>query len=213
MGNVLSTTMDPGCSSMVLVTKQHQFNPYGGAWFAGVPPLYNLRPAARAAQHPGSGWSVFPIWGGSCRFRVVWLPPATGTKGPPYNDGALDPWDGWPAAGTYMGGTAAVQFENAGGGWTFCGHFHRHTTGTPVAAPDQPLSVAQGLALQAAGPFVLGVDFTIEERGFNSGGYREVWRVVPILRKDADPATLRIADDLAPHWAKRDAAAGDAQDP
>ena len=213
MGNVLAGTMDPGCSSIVLVTKQHQFNPYGGAWFAGVPPLYNLRPAARAVQHPAGGWSVFAIWGGSCRFRVVWLPPATGTQGAPYNDGALDGWDGWPAAGTYAGGTAAVQFENAGGGWTFCGHFHRHTTGTPVAAPDQPLSVAQGLALQAAGPFVLGVDFTIEERGFNSGGYREVWRVVPIVREDADPATLRIADDLAPHWAKRDAAAGDAQDP
>ena len=213
MGNVLSTTMDPGCSSMVLVTKQHQFNPYGGAWFAGVPPLYNLRPAARAVQHPAGGWSVFAIWGGLGRLRVVWLPPATGTNGPPYNDGALDGWDGWPAAGTYTGGTAAVQFENAGGGWTFCGHFHRHTTGTPVAAPDQPLSVAQGLALQAAGPFVLGVDFTIEERGFNSGGYREVWRVVPILREDADPATLRCADGNAPHWAKRDAAAGDAQDP
>ena len=93
MGNVLAGTMDPGCSSMVLVTKQHQFNPYGGAWFAGVPPLYNLRPAARAVQHPAGGWSVFAIWGGLCRFRVVWLPPATGTKGPPYNDGALDPWD------------------------------------------------------------------------------------------------------------------------
>ena len=75
------------------------------------------------------------------------------------------------------------------------------------------LRSAFGVALQAAGPFVLGVDFTIEERGFNSGGYREVWRVVPIVREDADPATLRIADDLAPHWAKRDAAAGDAQDP
>ena len=157
MGNVLAGTMDPGCSSMVLVTKQHKFNPYGGAWFAGVPPLYNLRPAARAAQHPGSGWSVSPIWGGSCRFRVVWPSAATGTRrGCGGTDGA-DGWDGWPAAGTHVVVPPPSSSRTLG----------RVDVLRPLPPPHHwhacrstgpALSAAQGLALQAAGPFVLGVD-------------------------------------------------------